>query len=139
MTATDGAAGPHNAGISEIEFLKLVWPTQGHYCIASRRKMRGDPETSYWSHKVFGTIPEAARYALRHGRQVDHTSPACHLGNLFSTIPRSFGSSRQRAIPTLRAGPTAPSRTWLGRAASFSTWMLARTSPMRTSKRLLRP
>ena len=47
-----------SAGLSVGQFLRLVWPAEGHYCIAHPFKPEGSSTTVY-AHKVFATISEA--------------------------------------------------------------------------------
>ena len=53
------------------KFLRLVWPTKGHYCIAHPFKPAGSSVTTY-VHKVFATISDAAShvYAMEHSADV---------------------------------------------------------------------
>lgn len=44
------------------QFLRVVWPDRGHYCIAHRYKLPSGGETYY--HKVFDTISAAVTYCL---------------------------------------------------------------------------
>lgn len=45
-----------------LEFLKLLWPSQGYYCLATPQRIAGTNK-SYYQHKVVDTIEEAAAFA----------------------------------------------------------------------------
>lgn len=49
--------------LSVGQFLRLVWPAEGHYCIAHPFKPEGSTNTVY-AHKVFATISEAVTHCL---------------------------------------------------------------------------
>ena len=59
------------SSMRSVDFLNLVWPSQGHYCIASPRKLRDDPSKTYWVHKVFDTIASANAFAKQQGSSTD--------------------------------------------------------------------
>lgn len=52
------------------QFLRLIWPDEGHYCIA-HQFTPADSDKPQWYHKVFPTISEAVTHCLREKHQRD--------------------------------------------------------------------
>jgi hypothetical protein len=46
------------------DFLRSIWPAEGHYCIAWPFKLPSDPTKTVFAHKVFDDIKSAEQYVL---------------------------------------------------------------------------
>lgn len=81
------------------EFLELIWPSTGYYCLAIPQKS-AKSKTTFFTHKVFETIDEAAAYVEEHKLKSDfyYAIHTLQEREIYNPHKRVYGSDKLGAM-----------------------------------------